>query len=477
MKLKAIPIEILPDDPFKNDLLKRKVCAEQLTELLKSSDEPLVLFINAAYGNGKTTFMKMWREQLRLHEFKTLYFNAWENDYSDDALVSLIGELSSGMDELRLEKAKAQKAKKYLDKAKKIGAGLVKKSIPFAIRLGTGGVLDGSEIKLGADTVSKLSELTEDIAKDQIEQYETSKKTINGFKEQLKKFAEEVTTTATGNKGQPLTIMIDELDRCRPPYALQVLEKIKHLFHVSGIVFVIAGDKEQLGCSIQSLYGQGTNVNGYLRRFLDFDFNLPVPEPGAFCSAQFARFGLEEFFSKRALDPIKYDRANLTDAFTAFFSGFGLTLREQEHCFAMVSLALRSTTENYQIFPFLLSILIAIKIRNHRLYSDFVASRVDHHEILKYMRVSASGRNFLDDNYGYALEVQLAVCRSRDRGVSELIPIYEATAADNSKEKWERDRAKIIVQFINTHHRSLRDAPGILDYLVQKIDLASRFET
>jgi predicted KAP-like P-loop ATPase len=112
MKLKAPEIEIPPTDPFKNDLLSRKITAEQLTEILKSFDEPLVLCINSPWGNGKTTFIKMWREYLKQDGFKTLYFNAWENDYSEDALVSLIGELSASMGELKLT---GQKARKFKD--------------------------------------------------------------------------------------------------------------------------------------------------------------------------------------------------------------------------------------------------------------------------------------------------------------------------------------------------------------------------
>src|SRR5687767_920857 len=118
MKLKAPQFEIPPAEPFKNDLLKRELCAEQLTELLKSYEEPLVFCINATFGNGKTSFLKMWREHLKLQGFKTIYFNAWENDHSDDALASLIGEFSAGMKELNLTGTQAKKARQYLDQAK-----------------------------------------------------------------------------------------------------------------------------------------------------------------------------------------------------------------------------------------------------------------------------------------------------------------------------------------------------------------------
>jgi predicted KAP-like P-loop ATPase len=214
MKIKAPRVEIPPEDPFKNDLLSRKTCAEQLTKLLKSSDESLVLCIDAPWGDGKTTFIKMWRAHLNQEGFKTLYFNAWENDQSDDALVSLIGELSVGMKGLNLKGTNAKKATEYLNRAKKLGAAVIKKGIPAAIRIGTGGLLDLPEISEG--TISKLSELAEEIAKEEIEKYENSKNMLNGFKKQLQSFAEEATAPMEGKERLPLIIMIDELDRCRP---------------------------------------------------------------------------------------------------------------------------------------------------------------------------------------------------------------------------------------------------------------------
>ena len=476
MKLKPPQIEISPEDPFRNDLLSRKVTGEHLTEILKSSNEPLVLCINATFGNGKTTFIKMWRVLLNQEGFKTLYFNAWQNDHSDDALVSLIGELSAGIAELKLTGQKAEKAQRYLKQAKKLGAVLVKKGLPAAIRIGTGGIIDVTGIDL-AEAGSKISELAEEVAKEQIDKYDETKKTLTSFRDQLAKFANEATSPDEGNDRRPIVIIIDELDRCRPPYAIQVLEKIKHLFNVLNITFVLAVDKEQLGYSIQSMYGHGMNTNGYLRRFIDLDFNLPVPEISAFCDAQFQRFGLEEFFTKRGPD-LRYDRDNVTKAFISFFRGFDLSVREQEHCFTLLSLAVRTTDENHQIYPFLLVVLIILKIKRPGLYADFVAQRVGHEEIIKSIKSTAPGREFLQDNYGLALEIQLAACQSRDKSLADIAKIYAEKANDNSIAETEKKRAANIAELIKRYAwQSFRGVEGCLNYLVQKIDLVSHFDT
>ena len=49
--------------------------------------------------------------------------------------------------------------------------------------------------------------------------------------------------------------MVDELDRCRPSYAVELPEVVKHLFTVDGVVFVIAVNRAELTHSIRALYG------------------------------------------------------------------------------------------------------------------------------------------------------------------------------------------------------------------------------
>ena len=102
MKFKPSAIEITIGDPFKDDLLSRKDSAEVLTEFVGSLGETFVLGIDSPWGTGKTTFLKMWLQHLKNLSFPCLYFNAWENDFSDSPLVSLIGELEISIDALRL---------------------------------------------------------------------------------------------------------------------------------------------------------------------------------------------------------------------------------------------------------------------------------------------------------------------------------------------------------------------------------------
>ena len=93
--------QVPDDDPFANDTLGRLQPAEVLTHLIGSLDGPCVLAIDAAWGAGKTTFLRMWAGHLRKLGFPVVEFNAWETDFTNDPFLALSEELTAG---LRLHK-------------------------------------------------------------------------------------------------------------------------------------------------------------------------------------------------------------------------------------------------------------------------------------------------------------------------------------------------------------------------------------
>jgi hypothetical protein len=462
MKLKTPELEIPPADPFNNDLLGRKDSAVALTELICSTNEPLVLSINASWGEGKTTFLKMWRQMLHNKEVKTLYFNAWENDFSDDAFVSLIGELELGIEELSL--TSSDESKEQLLKAKKFAASIIKRGIPTAVKLVTAGLVNLDEFSEKA-----LAEYGEKLAEDEVKRYENSKKSVAGFKQALSDLA---TAISDEKNPLPLVILIDELDRCRPIYAVKVLEAVKHFFSVQNVVFVLALDRKQLGHSICSMYGAGMDVSGYLRRFIDIDYNLPYPKKGAFCKAQFLRFGLVDLLKKRTTRESQYELENLDNTFSELFEVLGCSLREQERSFALLSMAIRTTPANYPIHPILLGALIILKIKNHELYKDFVQGKAIYSDVLNFIGNTSAGKAFLNDHHGSVLEAYLACSATRRHEASDILQKYQ-TAVINSTDELEKARAQKIVSIVNKLISD--DRYGMLGHLVGKIDLVSNF--
>lgn len=251
MRIRHNDIVINKTDPFSNCKLGRKEYALVLTDIVKNFNDGFVLAIDNEWGTGKTTFVKMWKQYLDNEDFKTLYFNAWENDFEQDILVTLISELK----ELKTSKNE-ESFKKVINKAfplaKSLALGLLKTQIEKHV---------GNEFV--QEFINQTSSSVADGLQEQIEIYTSKKKSIVEFKESLEKFVSQTT------ENKPVVFIIDELDRCRPNYAVELLEQLKHLFSVPGIVFVLSIDKIQLGNAVRGVYGSDLiNSNEYLRNSL-----------------------------------------------------------------------------------------------------------------------------------------------------------------------------------------------------------------
>ena len=96
------------------------------------------------------------------------------------------------------------------------------------------------------------------------------------FRDALEKFA--LSCSQGGAAPKPLVLLVDELDRCRPNFAIDLLEVLKHIFSVPGVYSVVATDSDQLAHTAQGAYGAGFDGAGYLKRFFDFQYLLPEPE-------------------------------------------------------------------------------------------------------------------------------------------------------------------------------------------------------
>jgi len=464
--LKSRDIEIIKDDPFRNDALNRRDSGEALTEFVLSANDSVVVCVDAPWGQGKTTFLRMWEQHLKNNDIPTIYFNAWESDFSDDALVSLIGEISASITELS-KTGDESKAREYLGKTKDIGVAILKRSVPVAAKILTAGALDLDNV-----TEQALSGLAESIAKEQLEKYENSKKSIQSFRETISKLASSITDP---NNPKPLVFIIDELDRCRPNYAIEILEKAKHFFNVDNIIFVLGADKKQLGSSIKAVYGEGLNVNGYLRRFMDFDYVLPPPKKGLFVKTLFKKYKFNDYFSKKNTRGVQYEGEQSLKMFSELFELYGLTLREQEHCCSLLSLSIRTTPENYQLYPLFLCFLIVLKVKSPDLYKELITEEISAFELLERIAVERGSSDLLLTNYGAALEAHIVTCKSHCHSYGDISNKYQEIINSTSASEDEKQRAQRIMEIIKDF--DWNGGIGSLGYLLKKIEIASRFET
>ena len=258
MKLKADVPEIDQDEPFKNCKLNRGETGKRLKKFVYFTDGGFVMSINNKWGAGKTTFIKMWAQLMANDGYKTLYLNAWENDFDNSPFISLLSELDSiSGDQIALYKLQ-KTARRLIPKGwRNIASGVANHLTGVDIN-----ELEKEIIKGTSDSLRK--EMTE---------YRNKKDALDDFKAELWAYIK----SSCG--GKPLIFIVDELDRCRPDYAVELLEKIKHLFAVNNIVFILCIDKEQLGYAIQGRYGSSNiNTEEYLRRFINYEFTLPAPK-------------------------------------------------------------------------------------------------------------------------------------------------------------------------------------------------------
>ena len=247
---KLLDIQINAKMPFQNCKLKREQYADNLTQLLTNYSDGFVLAINNSWGSGKTTFVKMWNEKLISKEFKTVYFNAWENDFENDALAAILGEVKP------LFEAKNEAL--FL-KIKKSASILGKNILPILVGSIASKVFDSNT---AGEITKGLTDGSMELFQQSIDTYQKKKESLLDFKAGL----HEMVSSIRHENNKPFVFFIDEIDRCRPDYAVEVLEKVKHLFTVPGIVFVISIDKTQLCHDIRGVYGsERMNAEEYLK--------------------------------------------------------------------------------------------------------------------------------------------------------------------------------------------------------------------
>ena len=148
---------------------------------------------------------------------------------------------------------------------------MVRGALKIGVRAGTGGLLDGSEVDAAEKGISKLLDKQVDtVVADRLQSTAKDKLAIEDFRKYLEDFAQK------RGEGMPIVFIIDELDRCRPDFALELVEQIKHLFSVPGITFLLVLNRKQLEESIKLRYGgDGVNATTYLQKFVNLWLALP----------------------------------------------------------------------------------------------------------------------------------------------------------------------------------------------------------
>lgn len=249
-----------------------KKYAKFINDIIISSNEhkkdqntnSFVMALNSSWGTGKTTFINdFMREYGNNKDYLLIKYDAWENDYWDNAFEPLIYSLMSNKQ--FKEYFDTQTANTiFYEASKEILKGLVQK---FASKF-----MDEESIKRIIYIIKKGSKKLDKISKSEAsniyEEYSKFREALNNFKNELKNVQKHY--------NQKIVIFIDELDRCKPDFAIKTLEFVKHIFDIDNYVFIFSLDKSQLSKSMETIYGQKMNTHGYLNRFFDYTSNMPI---------------------------------------------------------------------------------------------------------------------------------------------------------------------------------------------------------
>lgn len=257
------------------DVYRRKGFADSLVTLIKKVNSPFCFGIDARWGNGKTTFVNEFlKPSAEANKLPIVIFDCFENERMGDPFFSITQHI--------LENVTPAKEAAANERNERIRASAAK------VALGTGKVLikavsktllkqELSEV-MSEFTGTKTSEIVAEEVTTRLEGYLASKlqngfeyqEAKKSFKECIKKLASEL------SENNKIVVVIDELDRCRPTFALEVLESIKHLLNAKGLVFVLTYHRDQLCGLIRHEFGSDIDANLYLSKFVNHDLLLPT---------------------------------------------------------------------------------------------------------------------------------------------------------------------------------------------------------
>jgi hypothetical protein len=242
------------------DEFNRRVIAENMLKLLRSNLNVSPILLDSEWGSGKSEFCEKLKNLAAKDKSNPLfiYIDAHSYDHNDDPLLMVLIKLSQAFPAEDERKSILKNTIPIIKGATKIlgyaGANWLLKQ-------------DGNQVSevvkeaLKEGSTSTVDQLASHIF-DELEKQDSNVL-------QLQKALVEIT------KEQKIVFIIDELDRCRPSFALSTLEKIKHIFSVPGVKFILSTNSRQLHSIIKKQYGYDLDANLYLEKFFRFKIKLP----------------------------------------------------------------------------------------------------------------------------------------------------------------------------------------------------------
>jgi GTPase SAR1 family protein len=363
-------------DP-KKDIFQRAEFGMGIANLLSKSSDPLIVVLDAPWGMGKTTFIRMLSGHLRNENFPVIYFDAFKNDHVDNGFLAIAGEIIRTSKELNPDESLKHKA--FVKAAARAGGILLRMGAKVGVKAATLGAIDAADfegLKSVADDVAKeastkADEYVESLLKLQSQEHET----IENVRRTLSELAGSLPETEGESEDarKPVVFIIDELDRCKPTFALELLEKIKHVFSIPNIHFILATHLSQLESTVRFSYGSDVDAGTYLQKFYNIILHFPEPSP----------YRQERHIPKY----VKYlsQTLSLNSDDMGFVQSVAdakqFSLRTMERIATTIALARSFTPENYLWLHPIVAGLAVMKITNPHLFRRALSGDLELDEV------------------------------------------------------------------------------------------------
>lgn len=335
------------------DLLDRNKDLRNFCRLLQHQQGMSSIAIDGRWGSGKTFFVKQcalllsstnslsylnqemkekvydsindkdFIENLADNKFLAVYYDAWKNDTEEDPVLSLIYEIIQQLD---------------------LKGGLIDLDNLSSVLTSALSVVTGRDV---TDFFNKVKDVN----------------LLNNIQEEKKMDAilQKFFVKALNQKCERLLIFVDELDRCRPSFAIKVLERIEHYFVNDRITFVFSMNIEQLQHTIKAFYGNDFDACRYLDRFFDIRLSLPTTISN-------------RFFNSLNLN----DYSTIDSVIMRIQDTYNLSIREFCKYYDTIKIAGvnydRDETDNF-LFIYIVTLSLALKFTNISVHDEFIKGK------------------------------------------------------------------------------------------------------
>lgn len=363
---------------YRKNTIGRNADIFRFINILDAINDGCSIALDGKWGSGKTFFVKQVKMVLDAHNsfigsdnYKDkeeivsirnrfygqnvtelqpqvcIYYDAWQNDNDDDPILSLVYTILNCVD--------------------------------------TDFVINNTDcIKVGASIMEVFSGRSWGQVIDKLK----GENPLDSLKERkgIEKLVGDFLDALLPEKGNRLVIFIDELDRCKPSYAVRLLERIKHYFEHEKITFVFSINIDEFQHTIKKHYGAEFDGSRYLDRFFDLRIALPSPD-------------LQRFYQSLGFSDGYYVFDTVCGA---VIKAYHFELREIAKYLRLTKVAAYDPTHNNRYhfgfsdekglqfcLLFITPIMMGLKVQSMQRYTDFIEGR-NHMPLIEIARVLPS---------------------------------------------------------------------------------------